>query len=103
MVAAKRFDPTKGFKFISYAVRWIKQSIIKAIIDTSRIVRLPSNKVGNLKKMNEAKSSLLQELEYEPNAEKLSAELDMPVSEIDFLQSSYNRHLSVDAPIKDKR
>lgn len=96
--AAKRFDETRGFKFISYAVWWIRQSILQALAEQSRIVRLPLNRVGALNKIGKAYSSLEQEFEREPSASELAQELDMDVSEIsDHLKIS-GRHVSIDAP-----
>lgn len=96
--AAKRFDETRGFKFISYAVWWIRQSILQALAEQSRIVRLPLNRVGALNKIGKAYSSLEQEFEREPNASELATELDMDVSEVsDHLKIS-GRHVSIDAP-----
>ncbi len=96
--AAKRFDETRGFKFISYAVWWIRQSILQALAEQSRIVRLPLNRVGALNKIGKAYSSLEQEFEREPNASELAQELDMDVSEVsDHLKIS-GRHVSIDAP-----
>jgi len=96
--AAKRFDETRGFKFISYAVWWIRQSILQALAEQSRIVRLPLNRVGALNKIGKAYSSLEQEFEREPSANELAQELDMDVSEIsDHLKIS-GRHVSIDAP-----
>lgn len=96
--AAKRFDETRGFKFISYAVWWIRQSILQALAEQSRIVRLPLNRVGALNKIGKAYSNLEQEFEREPNAAELAQELDMDVSDVaDALRIS-GRHLSMDAP-----
>lgn len=96
--AAKRFDETRGFKFISYAVWWIRQSILQALAEQSRIVRLPLNRVGALNKIGKAYSSLEQEFEREPSASELANELDMDVSEVsDHLKIS-GRHVSIDAP-----
>src|SRR4249919_1152878 len=77
--AAKRFDETRGFKFISYAVWWIRQSILQAIADQARIVRLPLNQVGSLNKISKAYSKLEQEFEREPSSEELSKILDLPI------------------------
>ncbi len=96
--AAKRFDETRGFKFISYAVWWIRQSILQALAEQSRIVRLPLNKVGALNRIGKAYSNLEQEFEREPSAEELADELDMDVSDVSDALSSLGRHLSVDAP-----
>ena len=96
--AAKRFDETRGFKFISYAVWWIRQSILQALAEQSRIVRLPLNRVGALNKIGKAYSNLEQEFEREPSAQELAQELDMDVSEVaDNLKIS-GKHVSMDAP-----
>lgn len=96
--AAKRFDETRGFKFISYAVWWIRQSILQALAEQSRIVRLPLNRVGALNKIGKAFSSLEQEFEREPSAEELSEELNIPINEIADTLKISGRHVSVDAP-----
>src|SRR5687768_4832585 len=80
--AAQRFDETRGFKFISYAVWWIRQSILQAIAEHSRIVRLPLNQVGSLNKLNKAFSKLEQEFEREPSAEELADILDLPIDKV---------------------
>jgi RNA polymerase primary sigma factor len=99
MKAAKRFDETKGFKFISYAVWWIRQSILQAIVEYSRIVRLPLNKVGSYNKVNEAYLSFVQEFEREPTNEELAELLEMRPKEIANMLKGGGRHLSVDAPM----
>ena len=99
MKAAKRFDETKGFKFISYAVWWIRQSILQAIVEYSRIVRLPLNKVGSYNKVNEAFLSFVQEFERNPTHEELGAILNMTAKEISNMLKGNGRHLSVDAPL----
>ena len=99
MKAAKRFDETKGFKFISYAVWWIRQSILQAIVEYSRIVRLPLNKVGSYNKVNEAYLSFVQEFEREPTHEELAELLDMKPKEVANMLKGGGRHLSVDAPL----
>lgn len=96
--AAKRFDETRGFKFISYAVWWIRQSILQALAEQSRIVRLPLNRVGALNKIGKAYSNLEQEFEREPSALELAQELDMDVSEISDNLKIAGRHVSMDAP-----
>ena len=98
MKAAKRFDETKGFKFISYAVWWIRQSILQALAEQSRIVRLPLNQVGSLNKINKAFSKFEQEHERRPSPEELSLELDIPVDKIADTLKVSGRHISVDAP-----
>ncbi len=99
MKAATRFDETKGFKFISYAVWWIRQSILQAIVEYSRIVRLPLNKVGSYNKVNEAFLNFVQQFEREPSHEELGELLDMTPKEISTMIKGNSRHLSVDAPI----
>ena len=96
--AAKRFDETRGFKFISYAVWWIRQSILQALAEQSRIVRLPLNRVGALNKIGKAYSNLEQEFEREPSASELANELDMDVSEVADTLKISGRHVSMDAP-----
>lgn len=99
MKAARRFDETKGFKFISYAVWWIRQSILQAIVEYSRIVRLPLNKVGSYNKVNEAFIAFVQEFEREPSHDELAELLDMTPKEISNMLKGNSRHVSVDAPI----
>jgi len=96
--AAKRFDETKGFKFISYAVWWIRQSILQAIAEQSRIVRLPLNQVGSLSKISKAFSKLEQEYEREPSPEELADTLETTVDKISDTMSNSGRHVSMDAP-----
>jgi len=96
--AAKRFDETRGFKFISYAVWWIRQSILQALAEQSRIVRLPLNRVGALNKIGKEFSRLEQEYEREPTVLELAEQLNMSVSEIADTVKISGRHLSVDAP-----
>jgi RNA polymerase primary sigma factor len=96
--AAKRFDETKGFKFISYAVWWIRQSILQAIAEQSRIVRLPLNQVGSLSKISKAFSKLEQEYEREPSPEELAETLETTVDKISDTLSNSGRHVSMDAP-----
>jgi len=95
---AKRFDETRGFKFISYAVWWIRQSILQALAEQSRIVRLPLNRVGELNKISKAFSTLEQEFEREPSASELAEELDMSLFEVSDTLKISGRHLSMDAP-----
>lgn len=99
MKAAKRFDETKGFKFISYAVWWIRQSILQAIVEYARIVRLPLNKVGSYNRVNEAVVSFVQEFEREPSDEELGDLLDMKAKDVVKMKQSGSRHLSFDAPV----
>ena len=96
--AGKRFDETRGFKFISYAVWWIRQSILQALAEQSRIVRLPLNRVGALSKIGRAYSNLEQEFEREPNADELADELEMDVKEVTDTLKISSKHVSVDAP-----
>lgn len=96
--AAQRFDETRGFKFISYAVWWIRQSILQALAEQSRIVRLPLNQVGSLNKINKAFSKLEQEFEREPSAEELSKLLDLPEDKVADTMKVSGRHVSMDAP-----
>ena len=96
--AAKRFDETRGFKFISYAVWWIRQSILQALAEQSRIVRLPLNQVGSLNKINKAFSKLEQEFEREPSAEELSDLLELPQDKVADTMRVSGRHVSMDAP-----
>ncbi|MBS1647107.1 MAG: RNA polymerase sigma factor RpoD/SigA [Bacteroidetes bacterium] len=98
--AAKRFDETRGFKFISYAVWWIRQSILQALAEQSRIVRLPLNQVGSLNKINKAYSKLEQEFEREPSPEELSKILDLPEDKITDTMKVAGRHVSMDAPFQ---
>ncbi len=96
--AAKRFDETRGFKFISYAVWWIRQSIISAIAENSRMVRLPLNKVGNLTKIKKGMSELEQRLEREPTVDELSELIELNPDEIESAMNIAGRHQSIDAP-----
>ena len=97
--AAKRFDETRGFKFISYAVWWIRQSILQALAEQSRIVRLPLNKIGSINKINKAFARLEQENERPPSAEEIAIELDMTVSDVKGSMKISGRHVSMDAPL----
>ncbi|MCD6117883.1 RNA polymerase sigma factor RpoD/SigA [bacterium] len=96
--AAKRFDETRGFKFISYAVWWIRQSILQALAEQSRVVRLPLNRVGALNKIGKAFSNLEQEFEREPNANEIADELEMTPYEVSDTLKISGKHLSLDAP-----
>lgn len=99
--AAQRFDETRGFKFISYAVWWIRQSILQAIAEQSRIVRLPLNQVGSLSKIKKAFSKLEQEFEREPSIDEIANLLDISIDKIDGSIQVSGRHVSVDAPFGD--
>lgn len=99
--AAQRFDETRGFKFISYAVWWIRQSILQALAEQSRIVRLPLNKVGLTNRISKAFSQLEQEFEREPTPEELAFLLDIEVDEIAAALGSSVRHVSMDQPLSD--
>ena len=99
--AAQRFDETRGFKFISYAVWWIRQSILQALAEQSRIVRLPLNKVGSLNKINKAFSNLEQEFEREPSADELAEMLEITREEVETTLGVAARHVSVDAPFQE--
>jgi len=96
--AARRFDETRGFKFISYAVWWIRQSILQALAEQSRIVRLPLNRVGVLNKIGKAYRNLEQEFEREPSPEELANELEMDVQDVAETLQISTKHLSFDAP-----
>jgi RNA polymerase primary sigma factor len=96
--AAQRFDETRGFKFISYAVWWIRQSILQALAEQSRIVRLPLNKVGSLNKINKAFSELEQNFEREPSPEELAELLEITTEEVETTLGVAARHVSMDAP-----
>lgn len=101
MKAAKRFDETKGFKFISYAVWWIRQSILHAIVEYSRMVRLPLNKMTAYNKVNEAYTAFVQKYEREPTHEELAEILQVTPKDIANMLKGGNRHISVDAPLND--
>jgi len=97
--AAQRFDETRGFKFISYAVWWIRQSILQALAEQSRIVRLPLNKIGSINKINKTYAFLEQAHERVPSAEEIAKELDMSVNDVKESMKNSGRHVSMDAPL----
>ena len=99
--AAQRFDETRGFKFISYAVWWIRQSILQALAEQSRIVRLPLNKIGSINKINKTFAFLEQAHERAPSAEEIAKELDMTVEDVKQSLKNSGRHVSMDAPLID--
>ncbi|MDH3698715.1 MAG: sigma-70 family RNA polymerase sigma factor [Flavobacteriaceae bacterium] len=99
--AAQRFDETRGFKFISYAVWWIRQSILQALAEQSRIVRLPLNKIGSINKINKTFAFLEQAHERMPSAEEIAKELDMTVEDVKQSLKNSGRHVSMDAPLID--
>lgn len=99
--AAKRFDETKGFKFISYAVWWIRQTILQAIVEQSRIVRIPLHKVSKYNLVNQTYQDFVQEFEREPTLDELGELLNMPPNEVNSLLSTNTRHVSFDTPLSD--
>ncbi|MDQ3100927.1 MAG: RNA polymerase sigma factor RpoD/SigA [Bacteroidota bacterium] len=99
--AAKRFDETRGFKFISYAVWWIRQQILQSLAEQARIVRLPLNKIGSINKINKAFAKLEQEHERPPTANELADLLEMTLDEVKTSMSNTGRHLSMDAPLRE--
>ena len=100
--AAQRFDETRGFKFISYAVWWIRQSILQAVAEQARIIRLPMNQVGALAKVKKAVSQLEQKLERRPTLKEIAEEVNMPEDKVDQLLSLNSRAVSTDAPLDDE-
>ncbi len=97
--AAQRFDETRGFKFISYAVWWIRQSILQALAEQSRIVRLPLNKIGSINKINKAYAALEQQFERAPKPEEIATYLEITLAEVKESQKNTGRHVSMDAPL----
>jgi len=100
--AAKRFDETRGFKFISYAVWWIRQAILQALAEQSRVVRLPLNRIGTISKIRKASARLQQQLDREPNIEELAEELEIDVQKVREAMQHTSRHLSMDAPFNEE-
>ena len=100
--AAKRFDETRGFKFISYAVWWIRQAILQALAEQSRVVRLPLNRIGTISKIRKASARLQQEHERQPNIEELAEELEIDVKKVREAMQHTSRHLSMDAPFNEE-
>jgi RNA polymerase primary sigma factor len=98
--AAQRFDETRGFKFISYAVWWIRQSILQALAEQSRIVRLPLNKIGSINKINKTFSKLEQEYEREPSTEEIANAMSVSIDDIKDAMRTSGRHISMDAPLQ---
>lgn len=99
--AAERYDETRGFKFISYAVWWIRQSILQAIADQSRLVRIPQNQIGSMSKINRLMSKFEQENERVPSVDEISESIDLPTDKIGDMLKMGNRHLSMDAPLAE--
>jgi len=99
--AAKRFDETRGFKFISYAVWWIRQSILQALAEQSRIVRLPLNKIGSINKIRKIYSRIEQDKQRIPSYKEIATQLDMTVRDVEQCMKNSGRHLSMDAPFKE--
>ncbi len=100
--AAQRFDETRGFKFISYAVWWIRQAILQALAEQSRVVRLPLNRIGTISKIRKASARLQQEFERKPNIEELADELEIDVKKVREAMQHTSRHLSMDAPFNEE-
>ncbi len=99
--AAKRFDETRGFKFISYAVWWIRQSILQALAEQGRVVRLPLNRIGTISKIRKTSARLAQQKERQPNYEELATELNIGVDKVREAMQHTGRHLSMDAPFNE--
>ncbi|MDX1419820.1 MAG: RNA polymerase sigma factor RpoD/SigA [Rubricoccaceae bacterium] len=100
--AAQRFDETRGFKFISYAVWWVRQAILQALAEQSRVVRLPLNRIGTISKIRKTSAKLTQHLERPPNVDELAAELGLPPEKVQDALRHAVRHLSMDAPFNDE-
>ncbi|PLX25266.1 MAG: RNA polymerase subunit sigma [Salinivirgaceae bacterium] len=100
--AAQRFDETRGFKFISYAVWWIRQSILQALAEQARIVRLPLNKIGSINKINKTLNQLEQDFEREPSADEIAKALEISPNEVKKSMANSGRHVSMDAPISSE-
>ncbi len=100
--AALRFDETRGFKFISYAVWWIRQSILQALAEQARIVRLPLNKIGSINKINKTFARLEQEYEREPTVDEIASNLEIGIKEVKEYLKSTGRHISMDAPLNSE-
>lgn len=100
--AAQRFDETRGFKFISYAVWWIRQSILQALAEQARIVRLPLNKIGSINKINKALNKLEQDFEREPSPDEIATALEISPNEVKKSMANSGRHVSMDAPISSE-
>ncbi|NNF59238.1 MAG: RNA polymerase sigma factor RpoD/SigA [Rhodothermaceae bacterium] len=100
--AAQRFDETRGFKFISYAVWWIRQAILQALAEQSRVVRLPLNRIGTISKIRKMSAKLTQDLDRPPNVDELAAELDISPEKVRDALKHTGRHLSMDAPFNDE-
>ena len=100
--AAQRFDETRGFKFISYAVWWIRQAILQALAEQSRVVRLPLNRIGTISKIRKMSAKLTQDLDRPPNVDELAAELDISPEKVRDALKHSGRHLSMDAPFNDE-
>lgn len=101
ITAAQKFDETRGFKFISYAVWWIRQSILQALADNSRLVRLPLNQIGNVSKVNRFLNRFIQQNERRPSLDEISEALDIPCEKLNNAILSAGRHVSMDAPLSD--
>ena len=99
--AAKRFDETRGFKFISYAVWWIRQSILSALAEQARMVRLPLNKIGSINKINKVVAKLEQSLQRKPSFQEIANEMEISVNDVKIAMNNTTRHISMDAPLQN--